>query len=106
MTDQLLALRISTYLQNEMDYLPWKSAIKNLEYIQGMLRKTGFYGLLEVFDSYSLNSISYVTVMNIDLSPNDKSELSRDEAYSTWLQHFSPSYSAPSSGCGLPMNLV
>ena len=62
MIDQLLALQMTTYLQNEMDYLPWKAAIKNLEYIQGMLGKTGFYGLLEVCDSYSLNSISHVVL--------------------------------------------
>ena len=101
MIDQLLALRMTTYLQNEMDYLPWKSAIKNLEYMQGMLGKTGFYGLLEVCYSYSLNSISHVVLQlcaSINVNPNDKSEISRGEAYSTWLQHLSPCHSAPRSG--------
>ena len=109
MIDQLLALRMTTYLQNEMDYLPWKSAIKNLEYMQGMLGKTGFYGLLEVCDNYSLNSTSHVVlqwcaIINVIL--NDKSEISRDEAYSTRRQHLFSCHCAVSSGYGRLKNLA
>ena len=48
MIDQILALEMTTYLQNEIEYVPWKSAIGNLAYIEGMLSKTGLYGLFEV----------------------------------------------------------
>ena len=62
MIDQLLALQMTTYLQNEIDFLPWDSAINNLEYIKEMLGRTGIYGLFEVCNSCSLNSIFHVVL--------------------------------------------
>ena len=62
MIDQLLALRMTTYLQNEIDFLPWNTAINNLEYIREMLGRTGLYGLFEVCHSSSLNSIFHVVL--------------------------------------------
>ena len=48
MIDQILALQMTTYLQNEIEFPPWNSAINNLEYIKEMLGRTGLYGLFEV----------------------------------------------------------
>ena len=54
MIDQILSLEMTTYLQNETEFLPWDSAINNLAHIEGMLSKTGLYGLFEVRDLYNL----------------------------------------------------
>ena len=60
MIDQILALEMTTYLQNEIEFLPWDSAINNLAYIEGMLSKTGLYGLFEVRDHYNLKISPHV----------------------------------------------
>ena len=53
MIDQILALEMTAYLQNEIEFLPWDSATNNLAYIKEMLSRTGLYGLFEVCDGYS-----------------------------------------------------
>ncbi|XP_028305330.1 aminopeptidase N-like isoform X2 [Gouania willdenowi] len=42
-----LALRASTYLQQEKGYIPWRSALNNLQYLYLMLDRTEAYPLLQ-----------------------------------------------------------
>lgn len=43
-----IALNLSTYLQLEDDYVPWKAAISTFDFIDGMFIRQGDYHLLKV----------------------------------------------------------
>lgn len=43
-----LALRSTKYLSKERDYIPWESALRNLEYFILMFDRTEVYGAFEV----------------------------------------------------------
>ncbi|KFB52686.1 AGAP013001-PA-like protein [Anopheles sinensis] len=49
--DYAIALNVTRYLEHETDYVPWKTAIASLNYIDSMLIRTRNYGL---FKKYSL----------------------------------------------------
>ena len=50
------ALDIISYLDAELDYSPWKSALGNLAYIENMLKRTGTFGAFKV--NYNKTSIT------------------------------------------------
>ncbi len=43
-----LALRTTKYLSKERDYIPWESALRNLNYYILMFDRTEVYGALQV----------------------------------------------------------
>lgn len=43
-----LALRSTKYLFQEREYIPWQSALNNLDYFYLMFTQTDVYGLLQV----------------------------------------------------------
>ena len=43
-----LALRTTKYLAMERDYIPWESALRNLDYYILMFDRTEVYGALQV----------------------------------------------------------
>lgn len=43
-----LALRSTKYLSKERDYIPWESALRNLEYFILMFDRTEVYGAFQV----------------------------------------------------------
>lgn len=43
-----LALRTTKYLSNEREYIPWESALRNLDYYILMFDRTEVYGALQV----------------------------------------------------------
>lgn len=43
-----LALRTTIYLSKERDYIPWESALRNLNYYILMFDRTEVYGALKV----------------------------------------------------------
>ena len=55
--DYKTALDITQYLVHENDYVPWKSAINSLNFIDSMLIKGGEYYKLKV--SEHLDSTTY-----------------------------------------------
>lgn len=48
MINTTLALRSTRYLSKERDYIPWESALGNLQYFILMFDRTDVYGALEV----------------------------------------------------------
>ncbi|XP_034534537.1 aminopeptidase N-like [Notolabrus celidotus] len=44
-----LALRTTVYLSNERDYIPWESALRNLDYYILMFERTEVYGALQKY---------------------------------------------------------
>ncbi|XP_058252399.1 alanyl (membrane) aminopeptidase b, tandem duplicate 1 [Hemibagrus wyckioides] len=44
-----LALNTTLYLSNERDYMPWESALDNLDYFYLMFDRTDIYGLLQSY---------------------------------------------------------
>jgi hypothetical protein len=44
-----IALAISSYISQEIDYIPWTSMLNNFEYIERLLRRTAFYGEYKTF---------------------------------------------------------
>ncbi|XP_056308223.1 aminopeptidase N [Danio aesculapii] len=44
-----LALKTTTYLSEEREYMPWQSALNNLDYFYLMFTQTEVYGLLQVY---------------------------------------------------------
>ncbi|KAK3564167.1 hypothetical protein QTP86_009424 [Hemibagrus guttatus] len=49
-----LALNTTLYLSNERDYMPWESALDNLDYFNLMFDRTEIYGLLQ---SYTMKQV-------------------------------------------------
>ncbi|XP_061077243.1 aminopeptidase Ey-like [Conger conger] len=49
MVDTTLALSTTTYLSNERDYMPWESALDNLEYFSLMFDRTEVYGPMQAY---------------------------------------------------------
>uniref|UniRef100_A0A674C3U1 Aminopeptidase n=1 Tax=Salmo trutta TaxID=8032 RepID=A0A674C3U1_SALTR len=49
-----LALRTTRYLSQERDYIPWESAIRNLNYYILMFDRGQVYGMLQVGSSYNM----------------------------------------------------
>lgn len=43
-----LALRTTKYLAKERDFIPWESAVRNLDYYILMFDRTEVYGALQV----------------------------------------------------------
>lgn len=43
-----LALRTTRYLSEERDYIPWETALRNLDYCILMFERTEVYGVLQV----------------------------------------------------------
>ncbi|KAL5283636.1 hypothetical protein ACFFRR_006103 [Megaselia abdita] len=52
-----IALNLSTYLQLEDDYVPWKAAITTFDFIDGMFVRQGDYHLLK---NYLLRLLTYI----------------------------------------------
>lgn len=48
MVSTVLALRTTTYLKKERDYMPWQSAINNLDFFYLMFDRSEVYGPLQV----------------------------------------------------------
>lgn len=46
--DYDIALDINSYLDQELDYVPWNSALENLGYIEMMFTRKGGYSALRV----------------------------------------------------------
>ena len=44
-----IALAISSYISQEVDYIPWTSMLNAFDYIEKMLRRTAFYGEYKEF---------------------------------------------------------
>lgn len=44
----VLALRTTTYLKMERDYMPWESAINNLDFFYLMFDRSEVYGPMQV----------------------------------------------------------
>lgn len=53
------ALETTEYLTNERDYIPWKSAIDNLDYFYLMFDRSEVYGPLQV------NAIKDIPIENV-----------------------------------------
>ncbi|XP_040896382.1 aminopeptidase N-like [Toxotes jaculatrix] len=49
MISTTLALTTTRYLSKERDYIPWESALRNLEYYILMFDRTGVYGALQAY---------------------------------------------------------
>lgn len=50
-----LALRTTKYLSKERDYIPWESALRNLDYYLLMFDRTEVYGAFQVIaDSFEI----------------------------------------------------
>ena len=47
-----IALDVNSYLANEVEYVPWKSALNNLGYIKNLLSRTSAYGAFKVLNIY------------------------------------------------------
>lgn len=58
-----LALRTTTYLSEETEYLPWQSAINNLHYYRQMLDRTQVYQPMQVIYAFDL----FRTVISWDM---------------------------------------
>lgn len=43
-----IALDLNSYLNNELQYVPWYSALSSLGYLENMFTRTGGYGSLRV----------------------------------------------------------
>lgn len=48
--DYAVALEVTTYLNHERNYVPWKAAISNLLYIDSMLIRTPDYDKMKVME--------------------------------------------------------
>ena len=48
MIDQLFSLQLIRYMEKEMDYVPWSSALNNIAYIRNMLGKSQVFGSFQV----------------------------------------------------------
>ena len=46
--DQLVAMRVTEYLDLETEYVPWYAAIENLDYVNRMLQLSSAYGDFKV----------------------------------------------------------
>lgn len=46
--DAVLALTLTEYLADETEYLPWRSALNALRFVDDMLERTSAYGLFKV----------------------------------------------------------
>lgn len=57
--DYTTALDITSYLQRETDYLPWKAALSALNYLDNMLIKTQGYDVFRV--KRDLIKLSFIT---------------------------------------------
>nr|XP_046249908.1 alanyl (membrane) aminopeptidase a [Scatophagus argus] len=49
LVDVTLALNSTRYLQNETEYIPWESAVRNLEYFVHMFDRTEVYGPMQAY---------------------------------------------------------
>lgn len=54
MVPTTLALRTTTYLSEETEYLPWQSAINNLQYYHQMLDRTEVFQPMQVIYTFDL----------------------------------------------------
>ncbi|XP_060783107.1 alanyl (membrane) aminopeptidase b, tandem duplicate 1 [Neoarius graeffei] len=52
-----LALNTTLYLSNETEYMPWESALDNLDYFYLMFDRTDLYGLLQ---TYTRNQVTHL----------------------------------------------
>lgn len=48
MIDYSLALDLSSYLNKETEFVPWKSFFKSITYLDNMLSSSSCYGLFQV----------------------------------------------------------
>ena len=46
--EQTLALKVSLYLRQEQEYIPWVSVARAFGYMDRMLSQTAFYGIFKV----------------------------------------------------------
>lgn len=51
-----LALRTTKYLAKEIDFIPWESALRNLDYYILMFDRTEVYGALQVCTTNTAHS--------------------------------------------------
>lgn len=59
-----LALRTTKYLSNEREYIPWESALRNLDYYILMFDRTEVYGALQV----NTSSLPVLTLLILTLT--------------------------------------
>ena len=57
-----IALEVNSYLDSEVEYVPWASALDNLGYIEGMMRQTPAYGALKV-------NIIWISRLTLNIGP-------------------------------------
>lgn len=71
--DYSIALRLVDYLKHEREYIPWKSALDNLNAVNVMLKRSPQFGLFQEYMRKILNPI-YKTVggLNADRSATDR----------------------------------
>ncbi|XP_066504679.1 alanyl (membrane) aminopeptidase b, tandem duplicate 1 isoform X2 [Hoplias malabaricus] len=54
-----LALRTTQYLSNETEYMPWKSALDNLDYFYLMFDRSEVYGSLQAYIGQQVENLFY-----------------------------------------------
>uniref|UniRef100_A0A8C6PS23 Aminopeptidase n=1 Tax=Nothobranchius furzeri TaxID=105023 RepID=A0A8C6PS23_NOTFU len=66
----VLALRTTKYLKNEREYMPWKSALNNLEFFYLMFDRSEVFGVMQFLERITLPKLSdsQVTVLDSQLT--------------------------------------
>jgi hypothetical protein len=55
--DYSIALELTSYLNRELDYVPWKSFFKSITYLDNMLSYSSCYGLFQEYCGRQINDI-------------------------------------------------
>ncbi|CAK9796739.1 Aminopeptidase N [Anthophora quadrimaculata] len=53
-----VALSLSLYLRNEVDYIPWQAALRNLNFLHNMLRTSDRYDSFKLYVKYLLKGLT------------------------------------------------
>ncbi|CAK9834336.1 Aminopeptidase N [Anthophora retusa] len=53
-----VALSLSLYLRNEVDYIPWQAALRNLNFLHNMLRTSDRYDSFKLYVKYLLKELT------------------------------------------------
>jgi len=65
--DYSIALRLTMYLSKEREYLPWKTALNSLSYLDTMLKMTPVYEMFQVGYFFSRKQDSYFILMMLSI---------------------------------------
>lgn len=63
--DYDIVMKLTTYLQNEREYLPWQAALSSLGYISSQMSRSSGYGLFKV--SHFRKRFVYLYLMRVAL---------------------------------------